>query len=214
VVENQEGENIWGRFQREKDSSIFELVATGSSKNFHIVRLLIVLYIVGVSCSNSGRSSAVHLIINPTAMEFFNQYEELQHIGMDTAIRPFLIDSVYMLTSWDLQRIENDKALTKADLDTIRLQFKKQLPELWEQEQFLNQIISQVYIQEKAKPDPLYNIPDHIQLSIPIFSKNCRYCIIYNDYYCGNLCAERALKLYTKVNGKWQFVKAYYSEVS
>ena len=65
-----------------------------------------------------------------------------------------------------------------------------------------------------SKSDSFKITPIHYSFSLPYFSKNKESFIIYYNYYCGNLCAEYSLRLYKKINGKWTFIKTYFSIVS
>ena len=73
-------------------------------------------------------------------------------------------------------------------------------------------IISQDKLQSKG--DKFEMRPLNYSFSLPYFSKDKQSFIIYYNHYCGNLCAEYSLRLYKKINGKWTFVKSYFSMVS
>jgi hypothetical protein len=75
-------------------------------------------------------------------------------------------------------------------------------------------VVSMKIIDSLSQPDPYINTPPFIKLSKPYFSKNGAYCLLFHSYYCGNLCAESAVALYKKINGKWKFVKSFNRTVS
>jgi hypothetical protein len=75
-------------------------------------------------------------------------------------------------------------------------------------------IISKEKLHSKAKGDQFAMTPANYSFSLPYFSKDKQTFIIYYNHYCGNLCAEYSLRLYKKINGKWTFVKTYFSMVS
>ena len=51
--------------------------------------------------------------------------------------------------------------------------------------------------------------------SIPLFSVNRNYVIIYIGYYCGNLCAYRGYYIFEKTgNKKWKYVTVVNSSMS
>jgi hypothetical protein len=76
------------------------------------------------------------------------------------------------------------------------------------------QIISRDGMHSISKADPLTLTPIHYSFSLPYFSNDKKSFIIYYNFYCGSLCAEYSLRLYKKMNGKWIFIKSYYSVVS
>jgi hypothetical protein len=75
-------------------------------------------------------------------------------------------------------------------------------------------IISKDRLHLKAKGDKFVMTPANYSFSLPYFSKDKQALIIYYNHFCGNMCAEYSLRLYKKMNGKWTFVKSYFSMVS
>lgn len=75
-------------------------------------------------------------------------------------------------------------------------------------------IISRKELHSKIKGDQFVMTPANYSFSLPYFSKDKQTFLIYYDHYCGNLCAEYSLRLYRKINGKWTFIKTYFSMVS
>ena len=75
-------------------------------------------------------------------------------------------------------------------------------------------IISKKGLHSKVKGDQFVMTPANYSFSLPYFSKDKKTFLIYYDHYCGNLCAEYSLRLYKKINGKWTFIKTYFSIVS
>jgi hypothetical protein len=86
---------------------------------------------------------------------------------------------------------------------------------VWTDSLFDNaKIISSDSLDFMATSNSLEMTPAHYSFSLPYFSKDKKSFIIYYNHYCGNLCAEYSLRLYKKINGKWTFIKAYFSMVS
>ncbi len=75
-------------------------------------------------------------------------------------------------------------------------------------------IISNDRLHSQAKDDQFVMTPANYSFSLPYFSKDKQTFIIYYNHYCGNLCAEYSLRLYKKINGKWTFIKSYFSMIS
>ena len=50
---------------------------------------------------------------------------------------------------------------------------------------------------------------DYTSFSVPIFSRNGKYCLFYSEYNCGSLCGVGGLTLYIKKNNKWRALKNY-----
>jgi hypothetical protein len=75
-------------------------------------------------------------------------------------------------------------------------------------------IISKDRLHSKTKGDEFAMTPTNYSFSLPYFSKDKQSFIIYYNHYCGNLCAEYSTRLYKKINGKWTFIKSYFSMVS
>src|SRR5690606_25826591 len=75
-------------------------------------------------------------------------------------------------------------------------------------------IISKKKLHSKFKDDQFVMTPANYSFSLPYFSKDKLTFIIYYNHYCGNSCAEYSLRLYRKINGKWTFIKTYFSMVS
>jgi len=117
-----------------------------------------------------------------------------------------LIDSIQDIEKKSI--IQSDTTYTIANCDVVK-------NGIWTNEIFDNaKIISRNYINSVAKPDPFMKTPPHYSFSLPYFSKDKTSFVIYYNCYCGNLCAEYSLRLYKKINGKWTFIKTYFSIVS
>lgn len=86
---------------------------------------------------------------------------------------------------------------------------------LWTSELFDSLVlISTDKLESLSQPDPFNKTPAHYKFSLPYYSKDKQTFIIYYDYYCGSLCAEYSLRLYKKANGKWTYIKSYFTMVS
>lgn len=72
-------------------------------------------------------------------------------------------------------------------------------------------IISAGKLHSISKYDQFKMAPIHYSFSLPYFSNDKQTLLIYYNHYCGNLCAEYSLRLYKKINGKWTFIKSYFS---
>jgi len=75
-------------------------------------------------------------------------------------------------------------------------------------------IITEERLNSISKADPFPMTLPHYRFSLPYFSKDKQSFIIYYDHYCGSLCAEYSLRLYKLIDGKWTFVKSYFSLIS
>jgi hypothetical protein len=105
------------------------------------------------------------------------------------------------------------KALPDDDIDFISKQLDQTTPAVWTNSMFDSaRIVSSSYIAAFQKRTGL--TPVHYTFSFPYFSKDKKYCVLYYDNYCGNLCAEQSLRLYKYENGRWTVVKTLFSIVS
>ena len=120
--------------------------------------------------------------------------------------RYFLIDSI--------ERFEN-KSIVQS-VTTYVIVFPDDLKSgVWTANLFDSLIIiSRGKLDTISKADPFTMTPTHYSLSLPYFSKDKKAFLIYYNHFCGNLCAEYSLRLYKKINGKWTFIKSYFSLVS
>ena len=50
--------------------------------------------------------------------------------------------------------------------------------------------------------------------SIPIFSFNRCFCIVYTSYHCGGLCGGGGTCLYQKIGNEWVYIKRYSGWIS
>lgn len=86
---------------------------------------------------------------------------------------------------------------------------------VWTEQIFDNLVIIPANkLRQMSKRDPFTMTPTHYTFSLPYFNKDKNSFLIYYDFYCGNLCAEYSLRLYKKINGKWIYIKSYFSIVS
>jgi hypothetical protein len=120
--------------------------------------------------------------------------------------RYYLIDSI---ESFDKKLIvQSDTTYSIAYCDEIK-------SGIWTNNLFDSLItISANKLHSISKSDSFKIIPIHYSFSLPYFSKDKNSFIVYYNYYCGSLCAEYSLRLYKKINGKWTFIKSYFSMVS
>lgn len=132
--------------------------------------------------------------------EIFSQLMSDEHLNR----KYYLIDS-----------IENFNTKSISESDTIYLIAKNEIVNkgIWTNYLYDSaKIISKTHLHSLAKTWGV--TPPHYWFSLPYFSKDGNSFMIYYNYYCGSLCAESSLRLYKKINGKWEFIKTYYSIVS
>ncbi|OYU65653.1 MAG: hypothetical protein CFE22_12995 [Cytophagaceae bacterium BCCC1] len=118
----------------------------------------------------------------------------------------FLVDSI---VDFQTQKITQSKITYK--IATCDITNKG----TWSNELFKNiEIIATKTLDSIAGPGKQNNVPKHYSFSLPYFSKEKKSFIIYYNKYCGDLCAEYSLRLYTIKHGKWIFVKSIFRIVS
>lgn len=129
--------------------------------------------------------------------------------------REFLLVDTVQVKWKDLfiSTASHQKALPKQDIDFIAEQFDNTQTSVWTNTVFDSaRLVSNTYIQNFYQKTDF--VPVHYRFSYPYFSKDKKYCVLYYDYYCGNLCAEESIRLYKNDNGKWTLVKTLFSIVS
>jgi hypothetical protein len=105
------------------------------------------------------------------------------------------------------------KVLRNEDIQFIAEQFDNTSLNVWTNVFFDSaRIVSEAYIHNFQKN--IGSTPVHYKFSMLYFSKDKKYCILYYDHYCGNLCAEQSLILYKQENGRWVIIKTLFSVVS
>jgi len=126
---------------------------------------------------------------------------------------PLVIDSVYYNDGIILEYCKESPLAN--DIAYIKQQLVSRSLIKWQHNVFDTlKIVSRKQLDSLSKPDSFTNTPMHVQVSKPYFSRNKKYCLLCYRYYCGNLCAENAVNIYRKVNGKWRFVKSLMRVVS
>ena len=107
----------------------------------------------------------------------------------------------------------NDKTLSEKEINHIAEQLGNSKLPVWTNIYFDSaRIVSQQYVNNFRKNTG--STPVHYKFSIPYFTKDKNYCVIYYESYCGTLCAEQSLRLYKNENGKWIAIKSLFSIVS
>jgi len=128
-----------------------------------------------------------------------------------------LIDSIDNGNWWKdiFKRKIFDHELSIKDWYFIYGQMKDAKESVWTNKYFDSaKIVSVKYISGLAKPNALDDVPTNYSFSKPFFSKDGKYCVLFYDKYCGFLCAKTSLRLYKKDNGKWLFIKSFYTIMS
>lgn len=90
-----------------------------------------------------------------------------------------------------------DSIFTKEDKEYLFKQFLGQRDSIWRQK-FDRSKLSHVKKQHK---------PNRHSLSLPLFSANNKYVIIWETYHCGRLCGHGAVKVYRRNHSDtWEYV--------
>ena len=156
--------------------------------------------------------------------DFFAQW----HDSVLTKNTFLLVDSFESATGWSylFERWTpfKDTVLTSSEIEFIANEMKNTVNATWADSIFeKSKIVSSHYIDSLAKSDTsksdllslkLKHTLAYYKFSLPYFSKDENFCVLYYDYYCSSLCAETSLQLYKKISGRWRFVKSYFREVS
>lgn len=58
---------------------------------------------------------------------------------------------------------------------------------------------------EKTKPIDFIKYQRVYSISLPVFSKDRKYLFIYYEYFCGSECGSSGIKIYKKVQDKWEY---------
>ena len=138
--------------------------------------------------------------------------QELKQIYNDILTADLLIDKYYLIDS-----IESfDKTFIKESDTTYSIAYSDMTKNgVWTDNLSDNlTIITADQLRSISKNNQFKIIPAHYSFSLPYFSQDKQTFLIYYSHYCGNLCAEYSLRLYKKINGKWTFIKSYFSIVS
>jgi hypothetical protein len=173
-----------------------------------MTRLLFVFaFIFLLACTQDDKTSIPNLA---ETKSFFEQVDD-----SILTKRSFLLVNTVKKEWKDLfvRAASYQKALSDEDIKFISEQFDNTSLKTWTNAVFDSaRIVSEDYIlnfQKNAGSTPV-----HYKFSLPYFSKDKKYCILYYDHYCGNLCAEQSLRLYKHENGRWIVVKTLFSVVS
>jgi len=106
------------------------------------------------------------------------------------------------------------KILTDSDIDYIFSQFstEKKLKLDFEKLKLDNvsdEVLKSVsdYLQSEDRTNQKkYDYLGIYNLTIPLFSKNKKYALFDNSFYCGLLCAYDGIDVYEFKNGKWESI--------
>jgi hypothetical protein len=159
------------------------------------------------------------IITDPNDIKgFFSQLEQLKKAeqpGFYISGRPLIVDSIVVDEGMFMETAKKEPLFSKVDVEYIKGQLAADTQGTWRENLFDSiKVVPRTYIDKLAESDSIHLTPPYIELSKPYFSKDKQYCIFYYSYYCGNLCAEKTLKLYKRVNGRWTVVRNYYQIVS
>jgi hypothetical protein len=137
---------------------------------------------------------------------------ELRRIYGDILTADSVTGKYYLIDS-----IENfdKKSITQSDTTYFIADCDNTKSGVWTDNIFDSLIITSVKkLHSISRPDPFTMTPAHYSFSLPYFGNDKLTFLIYYNHYCGNLCAEYSLRLCKKINGKWTFIKSYFSIVS
>ena len=137
---------------------------------------------------------------------------ELKQIYTDILTADSLTGKYYLIDS--IQSFDK-KSITESDTTYFIANSEIIKNGIWTDNLFDSlKVISANKLHSISKNNQFKLIPIHYTFSLPYFSNDMQTFLIYYNYYCGNLCAEYSLRLYKKINGKWTFIKSYFSMVS
>jgi len=172
-----------------------------------MTRLLFFVFLFLLSCTHAFKSNQLDIA---NTKSFFTQLDD----SVLTKSSFLLIDTVQK--EWKelfVRSASYQKALNDEDIKFIAEQFDNTPLKTWTNVVFDSaRIVSEAYIDTFRKNTGW--TPVHYKFSLPYFSKDKKYCLLYYDHYCGNLCAEQSLRLYKIVNGRWTIIKTLFSIVS
>ncbi|RAR48541.1 hypothetical protein [Flavobacterium lacus] len=106
---------------------------------------------------------------------------------------------------------KNAGFLKKNEISTINQKLKKDCEIPWTHSSTLNLKIVKDTLFEKSDRDVLVKELNQniLIISHPIFFRNGKYCILFYQYVCGNICGTSSLALYEKVNERWEIKQEY-----
>ena len=106
---------------------------------------------------------------------------------------------------------KNANFLKKNEISKINQTLKKDGETPWVPSSTLNFKIVSDSLFEKSDRDILVKELNQniLVISHPIFFRNGKYCILFYQYVCGNICGTSSLALYEKINERWEIKQEY-----
>ena len=175
------------------------------ASKFIMTRLLFgFAFLFFLSCTNSDKTYQPNMA---DSKSFFAQMDD----SILTRSSFLLIDTVQK--EWKdlfVRTASYQKVLSDEDIQFIAEQFDNTPLNVWTNAVFDSaRIVNEAYIETFRKNTGWP--PVHYKSSLPYFSKDKKYCVLYYDHYCGILCAEQSLRLYKQEKGRWIIIKNLFS---
>ena len=173
-----------------------------------------ILVPIFMSLSLWGYSQNISSVNDSTITTFMNQVldSEVNYPGTKPNKKKRVLTQPipWINATWDLGQTDlNDSVFQEKFyfvLDTLKKYFNTSDMSFLE-EQFKNQVSKKwVEYELRAKFNDTYT-NNFFEYSIPLFSTDNQSAIIYEYYYCGNLCAYSGLWLYRRIDGQWKKYK-------
>jgi hypothetical protein len=169
-------------------------------------QVLILIFIFGALTGYSQTYSSV--INDSTIASFINQTLicKTDYPGTKLKKRVMSQPLAWENARWDLNSADLNDSIFQEKfffvMDTLKKYFNESnMPFL--EKQFKSQIkTSWIKNQLNAKFRTNYDI-NYFEYTIPIFSNDYQTALIYEYYYCGNLCAYSGLWLYKRNGREW-----------
>ena len=94
---------------------------------------------------------------------------------------------------------------TSEEANFVNCELKKEVNKRWTSKSLpKSTIIKDTFLVKKDRDDFIKKTGQNLfVLSHPIFLRNYKYCILYEELICGNICGQGELILYEKENEKW-----------
>lgn len=106
---------------------------------------------------------------------------------------------------------KNASFLRKNEINRINRMLKKDNKFPWKKSSVLNFKILKDSLFEKSDREKLVKELNQniIVISHPIYFRNGKYCVLFYQLICGNICGTSSLALYEKVNKRWEIKQEY-----
>ncbi|GEM_PF-3824977 len=182
-----------------------------------IVTIIILLLLQNICLSQNERKSEIYFFINSTIKSDtskFNLKDKMVTYPFEEFDYHFLKDSLFDSNDIDtfMLQINNSKNLIwdKTKIENAKIIDSKSLKKIFKRKKLLHRIRKQNGWTKFRKK---YGIC-LTTYSLPLFSKNYKYCIFYEWTQCDYLMGSGNIVLYEKINEKWTFVKFMMTGIS